>query len=498
MGFSSTPSGDFDERCILVSFILHLTRGGSTTVEATAQSIPKRKPRNWIGRAARAAALVAIVAPCAWGAFYLSALRERNQALADLAARGEPTTWEEFADRELSQPSEPNGAALFRKAAQAGARQRNAITGIGLVTIDLNALTNPTIQAELKLARTAFELVDQADRLPPGLVDDLLRTDDPYSLSKVQIAQDARTITSLGYLELSDALGRGDVARAFRSVERSFAAAEQLAKDPFVISQLIRIAMNGVAANQLRVLLAYAAPNDEQFRALDARLAAIERKFTWKAALRTDRAIWLHVLDRPQQIQAMLSEHSRNAIRAGRAAPLTWTGQASEWWGDALARLASSPIAKPNQLRTQAEIVRLYDMALPLLDSPPFSDADGMAKLKSACQAFPLPIRPDGLWPQFEIWHRAGANHRQKIRIARLALAITKYRGEHGRLPSTLSDVGDIASSPWFCNEPPVYERISDGFIIQVPERAILMRESINWRDSHRWEIQFKPLPRPQ
>ncbi|HEV3006415.1 MAG TPA: hypothetical protein VGX78_18235 [Pirellulales bacterium] len=77
--------------------------------------------------------------------------------------------------------------------------------------------------------------------------------------------------------------------------------------------------------------------------------------------------------------------------------------------------------------------------------------------------------------PNFAAVYAPVATHRRRLYAARLALAVCRYRTEHGRTPDSLSDavsaLDGLSAKPTFDREPS-YESTADGFAVFFDEVA--------------------------
>lgn len=414
-----------------------------------------------------------------WWWSYDSALAERDRLVAELRSRGEAVTWDEFADKLLSERMANTGAELFLKALwelggsfnTTGAKVPSPALETGLENERFKPAVRTVVQQELKLGAPAIALLEEAVKRPPGLLTTAIKVQDPIGILLPHI-QDARGMVRLLHWSANDALARKDAKAAYHAVELSLGAAEQLAKEPFIISQLVRLAMRGQAFDTLAMCLGHAAPPDAEYRAIDKLLAAADDGFGAEIAWQGERAMWMTVLDDPKQLKNFF-----NDFGMGRPGGNDFERFMRNRWTDVMA----SPVGRPVILRTQAAFLRLHEKVGKTADVP---NTDVTAR-KAAFEEFErdAPLKQMGL--DIGEWGFKGLStfdlacakaHRRNI-LARLALRLRRHYDKHGRFPEKLDALCD-ADMPkirldWFENKPIVYKPSSTGFRLEVPDELL-------------------------
>jgi hypothetical protein len=437
---------------------------------------PKR--RKWPWRVLWGMLAIVTAAGGYWWWSFATARADRDAVVAEIRARGEPLYWNELADKLLAERSSETGAELFMKALAALGGEYNKFgpkVPSTALTVDLEKVQfvpkiRPVVQRELALGAAALPLLEEAVKRPPGLLTTAIRTDDPISIMLPHI-QDSRSLARFLHWLANDALARGDSKTAYHAVELSFLASEQLFKEPFLISQLVRLAMRGTACETLTMCLAHAAPTDAEFAAIDRLLAAADDGFGAESAWQSERAMWMTVLENPTVLKQFFNNFGTG--RSGNEFQLFMR----ERWMDILA----SPVGSPVMLKTQSAFLRLHDQVAKTTDKP---GSDREAR-KAAYERFDrdAPLTRAGFdlgdwgFRSLNTFDDACAKaHRRNI-LARLALRLRRHFDKHGRFPEKLEELCD-ADMPrlrldWFLDKPIVYFSTKSGFRLEVPTELL-------------------------
>lgn len=422
-----------------------------------------------------------------WWWSYDSALAERDRMVAELRSRGEAITWDEFADKLLAERTANTGAELFLQAVwdlggslnQNGAKVPTAALEKGLEDERFKPAVRPVVQQELQLGAKAISVLEEAVKRPPGLLTTAIKTQDPIGILLPHI-QDARALVRLLHWSANDALARKDAKTAYHAVALGLGASEQLSKEPFLISQLVRLAMRGQACETLAMCLGHAAVPDDEYRAIDKLLAAVDDGFGVEIAWQGERAMWMTVLDDPEMLKSFFNDFG-NGRPGGN--------EFQQFMRNRWVELMASPVGRPVILRTQAAFLRLHETIGKTADVP---SVDRAAR-KTAFEEFErdAPLKQMGL--DIGQWGFQGLStfdlgcakaHRRNI-LARLALRLRRHYDKHGRFPEKLEDLCD-ADMPklrldWFENKPIVYKPSATGFRLEIPD-ALLSRVELDAR----------------
>jgi hypothetical protein len=218
--------------------------------------------------------------------------------------------------------------------------------------------------------------------------------------------------------------------QAIEDVRAMMGAASSIGDEPFLISQLVRIAIVGVSIQSLERVLAQGEPSEAALAALQARFAAeAEHPFTL-VGLRGERAGWFDTTEKlasgalgfgaliggggpniPAQPQRPWP-HERAFAHVNQAVGLKLLNQAME--------IATEPIAdrSADWDAWEQEIVRLR--------SEPFPQRHALATL---------------LLPAVAPSHQAELRIKALLGVAQVMIAMERFRLAHGRWPKDLQEI---------------------------------------------------------
>jgi hypothetical protein len=443
----------------------------------TNPAVAKPKRRKWARRMLWAMASLFVGVCLFWIYSYYTALWERESLIAELRAKGEAVWWEEVAHKFLTEQSAETGADLYMKALwETGGEFNQSKPYLPSPTLDAlrkqfpEPTIRPEVELELKLVRPAFELVKQAVRRPPGLLTKNLITDDPACILLSHI-QTARTLHRMLSWEAYDAIARNDPRRAFAAIRLALQSSEQLAAEPFIICHVVRLALKGVACDDLAMCLSYAAPSDAEFQTLDRLLSAHDDGFNAEHVLVAERAAAVATFGSHQLLPIYLMNQRR-----GR-----YSSEVEKWAYHRWLELLASPAGHPARLKSQTEMMELVDKIRPTFDRPG-ADLAVVEKLyDEAERRSPIHRLTENSSGFFTTWMRDShrrfvASHRRLI-LVRLALRLRRHYDRHRKLPNQLDDLCD-ATMPkirleWFQNQPIVYKPRANGFRLELPESIV-------------------------
>jgi hypothetical protein len=448
----------------------------------TAPAIPhvepkKPKRRKLLFRVLWGMFAIVVAVGAFWYWSYQQALAERDALVAELRARGEPIFWNELADKLLNERSKETGADLYMKTLwtlggelnRNGPRVPSVKLEDDLKDVRLKPSIRADVQKELALGAPAISFLEEAVKRRPGLLTTALRTEDPISILLPHI-QDGRNLVRYLHWMAYDALARGDAKQAYHAAWLSFGASEQLAIEPFLIAQLVRLAMRAAACDSLVMCLEYASPPEEEFRALDKMFAAADEGFNIDEALQSERAMWLTVLEDPKQLRHFLVWGSRPGFN-------DFESFANRRWSEIIA----SPLGRPVILRTQSAFIKLNEKLSDLTDRPNVDAKERDAAFDefehtAALRQFGLDVNGWGLRSSNSFDQACERAHRRNI-MTRLALRLRRHYDKYGRFPEKLDELCD-ADMPkvrldWFRNRPIVYVPSTKGFRLEVPDELL-------------------------
>jgi type II secretory pathway pseudopilin PulG len=307
------------------------------------------------------------------------------------------------------------------------------------------------LRTELKLAEPAVVEARKLVAFPEGRFP-LTYSPDVFSMLLTN-QQETRAVAHLLKLDATLRAQEGDADGALASCRAVLNAGNALGDEPFILSQLIRIACEAVAVGSIERTLAQGQPTDPAVQAVERRLEEEERQPTLVVCARGERA----GLDR------FLGE-----LAAGRVSLSRITGGGGPAGGikERLADLAAArsiTAARPWILRWMNEFVAL------VTEAPDDFDA----RLDALAQQV---TEPDTPWvarllvPAVPKVTAATTRAQAQMRCARVALAVERYRLAHGRWPDALPDLAPqfltaIPKDP-YDRQPLRYKKLADGVVI--------------------------------
>ena len=131
--------------------------------------------------------------------------------------------------------------------------------------------------------------------------------------------QEARQLARILSLRLHVAVAKGDSATAIESLELQLALAQTMDHEPTLVTQLVRMAIAGMALSDLRELVGELPLSEPQLAALQRRLAALDAQRPMKDGLLGERAMGYHAFHNLSQLEGM-------AVLAGKDGELQRPG----------------------------------------------------------------------------------------------------------------------------------------------------------------------------
>lgn len=429
---------------------------------------PGGKPRRSKHRRWQIAAIIAAVPVLAFGAIYIVACW-RAQRLLDreidrIAARGEPIWFADLAPAaddpslargraiaaileiisEVPFPPEPDGGGTtptdkleeIRKAVEANRPRCRELASLARV-------------GECRFEHDFKTVVPAATPLPEA--DNLNNVDRSLSF------------------DAEEAIQLADNRRALEIIEDILDIAEVLRSEPFYVSQLVCIRVAGSGLDNLQTLLGRTTLNEADLKQIDSRLKTMESGYRLAPATYAERASILTMLDnlgRPEMGELLesleyLSDDSKVVPDA------YWKNR---WWGSWLYR--------PRRLCGEAVMLQTMSRFAELIDQPGPTAAAQLAAADAhfRVQARELPTCAIFLTDLNDI-RTSGLAYRQRLIAARLAIAVCRYRAEHGELPRALAEVHiprDIDLTGLISGGQLAYEHRAASFAIfdETPEQG--------------------------
>jgi hypothetical protein len=378
-----------------------------------------------------------------------SASKELKAEMDRIRGRGEPLWFSELAPPEI-EPSQ-DGTQLFLAAL--GKFQKPTPAFTTLVAPDPPAPptapgTYPEFESVLEANRPAMELIARAVQRPYFRLPINYRTRQPFSIL-LQPIQDAREISWLWTADVLQSIGTGDHERAVAADLECFGLAELLRDEPFLITQLVRIAIAGQAIHSLETIVSHIELTPEQFQAVDETLERMEARLRLAQSVRCERAMLLTGMD-------SIAENPEDLGMIANGSPavqvLSLTGMG------------------PLRLRDEAFMLRLMSGFADVVDAP---GPDG----KSAIRQFEASLQPSFqhvlsrlLAPTILPAREAAMRLRQRLVNARIGIRLQRFRIAHGNLPQSLDDLIDdkllTIPNDLYSGKPPIFRALPDGFVV--------------------------------
>ncbi len=415
------------------------------------------KPRKRLGCLfySMAALLVILFIPMiVYQRWYANARDDLAAEMRRIVDRGEPL-W--FADL-APEPPDPNenGTGIFLSAVAKLVPQSQAFYELVAGEKPTPPGKNDFFEIALDQNRPALELMRQAVRRPFFRLPLDYRTTQPISI-QLEPIQQAREFSHLLKAETLQAIGEGDNDRAVAAIVDGLLLSEMLRDEPLLITQLVRIAIAGVAIESLATLLAHVDLTPEQFAAIDEQLALMESRFRLAHAILGERAMALTTM---HNLGDNLDLGDLASGRGGGGA-------------DPGMRVLNSAPAKPYRMNDEAFMLRIMSRYLDHIDQPGPEGKQGLQQIESEIFAAKVSFRhilTCLLAPAVLQCREAGLRHRQRLANARLALRVARYRAKHGKFPGTLNAVADeklstVPPDVW-SGKPLVFRVLADGFTI--------------------------------
>lgn len=240
---------------------------------------------------------------------------------------------------------------------------------------------------------------------------------------------------------------------AFRSAIAMSNTAESLAGDPFLVSQFVRARGGGECMDTLEAILGDAAPNAEQFQALDAQLAKMEASFRLCDTIRAEGASLFTSLENVGHPDVRESLEMMGGLDSGGSLfSFSPKQPAMNTW--------SSLSYLPELMQQQVWTLRVMSQAAELVDQP---GEAATQEWETINREISKKLSSEGpvshLFPAIANLRDQAFAYRQRLQATRLALRVVRYRQRKGEFPNGLDDVLDpqlpaIPPSLWTGKRP--------------------------------------------
>jgi len=246
-------------------------------------------------------------------------------------------------------------------------------------------------------------------RHPIRWTDDGIGTLLPYT-------QDARTVANVLWYDAMLRSEEKDADGALDSVRGILNAGRSIGDEPTLISVLVRIAIRGVAAGELERSLAQGQPSENPMRTLQSLLEDEEKVPLLLYGMRGERAVFDRLLENIQN----------GKIRTKAVGGLMGGGEEF--------LLVSGPVAGQRAIFLDIMTENVEAAKLPVEQQ----DAE-LTRIDKSISQRPLLIRI--LMPAGIRVAQAYCRSQAQLRAAIVALAVERFRREHGRWPNSLAEL---------------------------------------------------------
>jgi hypothetical protein len=308
------------------------------------------------------------------------------------------------------------------------------------------------ITAELQRSRAALAEARPLVDMPQGRI--LVRRDEHMD-ADLALAQDLRSPAALLGLEVLLLAQQGRADAGLATCRGVLNAGRAVGDEPLRMMTLVRLDLQKLALERIERCLAQGEPSESALSAVQQLLEDEARQPLLLQLARDERAF------ADEQMAALL-EGRRNpgqpAGRSGRPPALVFSAGPDELY---LTLSGSARSARAEHLRLMTDAVEAAKLPewQQATAFAPFNRWMGMAPV-TVRQSFVSLARTADSWPQSLALLRSGV----------VALAVERYRHEHGRWPNTLAELvpaqlEKIPPDP-FDGNPIRYRRLPDGVVV--------------------------------
>lgn len=395
-------------------------------------------------------AILVLIVSLGYFAWYGSARSDLDSEIAKIRERGEPLWFKDLAPQDVD--PEQDATPIFLLALVKMQRPTQAFSDLVGADPPTPPGDYPALAAVLNLNDESLALLRQATHRPHYRLPLDFETKQPVNIT-LQPIQDSRDFARILQGQVIQSLGTGDQQKALEAIEDMFGLSELLRDEPFIITQLVRIAIGSVGQASLKQVVTATDLTPDQFSALDDQLAAIESRFTLAHAVRSERAMSFTTMNNlPENLESLASG----------------PGQGDELRG---LRVLGYGLLRPNLMADQAFMLRMMSDFVDVVDTPGLAGQD-------AAQAFEVTVQNASkrfvfsklLMPAVRQVREASLRYRMKLITARLGLRVDRYFAEHGKFPDSLAEITDdrLPAVPvdLYSGKPLIYKVFPDGFTI--------------------------------
>lgn len=419
----------------------------------------ERKPRRWPKRLLKAFLWTSGAFVLLWVCTYFYATWEWDDAQRLVRRQGRPATIAEVIDSIHEKAGSETGADLIRKAIEenerAGGPDAQLWNNRSIYVSPTPLEERESIRATLARGESAITFVERAAALPPGPLSKL-----GSRVVDTQTIQDSRKLARLLASDVKFSAGTGDKARALSRLKSLYLLSDQLSADQLVISQLVRVALLGVADGPTRMALESLDFTPEELDELCELIGRIEANFRVAEAMVNERAVAAATFQMREEVLLLLKGDIPNAttMPPGFGERAWWKAQ-SLW-----AELIASPAGLPARLRGATATLQVPIVVCELVDRPMPWTSEEQKKFDESWKSFGVAqlglseIRAVG---SLRVMALAALRARQRLDLTRIMLRVQRHYVVNGKLPQKLDDVcgGPLPTIPtkWFEGKQPDY-----------------------------------------
>jgi len=366
-------------------------------------------------------AFIGLVLSLAYSIWYGTAKRRLDAAIARVVDRGEPVWFKDLAPTGPAKRGD-DGTQLFLAAISKLQPFDPAVLNLLDTETGTPPGEYPAFAATLEANREALELFRQAIGRPYFRLPLDYQTKQPMSIVLDPI-QKSRDFARLLQMDVLQSLGKGDGDRAVDAVRELFALSEMLRDEPFMITQLVRVAIGSVAVKSLETLLAHHDLSPEQFTALDDQITKIASQFVMAPGVIAERAGVMTSM-------RYLAQGGMPEFLDPGGAPV-------------FAVMSSGPM-KPYMMNNQ---VFLLDAMCELVDNVDKTGPAGRDAVQAVMDRVSVGrtqyMFTALLMPAVMQFREAGMRFRSRLAGARLGMRVDRFHAARGQLPASLDDALD-------------------------------------------------------
>jgi hypothetical protein len=374
------------------------------------------------------------------------ALQQRREALLE---RGQPVDDQSLADLRVRLMNDENSerwmAVLEQLDSEAYQQAASAVPIVGVPEDEQSYVPgqpyrhDAEVRAFLRqteeLRREIHAITEGSGAIWTEIEFDSFNTLLPY----VQASRGAGRLIAL---EFDDAVRRGDDAQAFRSLRSLIGIARTVEEEPIIVSQLVHLALTGIALDKIKVAVERDLLDGEQLATLSDELRSLDdygRRY--RLAISGERAMSQPVFDD----LGRFGEQSPNIPKGLNQRPI-----------DALASL---------DLFARAEAIADEDLDIFFREAV----AEEQRFVREVEQAGWLrrfdTLLTELLTPAIGAFGKAVVRNAMSVRLAKLGIAVRRFEKQTGRLPQRIGEVTESFDlgpvQP--IGEKPFGYRLSDG-----------------------------------